>query len=121
LAPDDPVSESTPPLARGPSGEHRTAEPKDPPSGVAFPPEVVVEVRTRLRRAAGQVQAVERMLDEGRDCTEVITQLSAAIHALEQAGYRLLAAGLASCFAAAQGQPTEEARALFERLFSKLA
>lgn len=90
-------------------------------SGVAFPPEVVTEVRTRLRRAAGQVQAVERMLDEGRDCTEVITQLSAAIHALEQAGYRLLAAGLASCFAAAGGKPNQEAQELFEKLFSKLA
>jgi DNA-binding FrmR family transcriptional regulator len=112
----------TEPAPEPPRADARKMPPLEvtPASGVAFPPEVVTEVRTRLRRAGGQVQAVERMLDEGRDCTEVITQLSAAIHALEQAGYRLLAAGLASCFEAAGGKPSDEARELFEKLFSKL-
>lgn len=87
-----------------------------------FPPEVVDEVRARLRRAAGQVQAVERMLADGRDCREVLTQLAAARRALEQAGVRLLAAGLARCLsdpqrAAAEGYPPEE----MERLFLKLS
>lgn len=87
-----------------------------------FPPEVVDEVRTRLRRAAGQVQAVERMLADGRDCREVLTQLVAARRALEQAGLRLLAAGLTRCLsepeqAAAEGYSPEE----MERLFLKLS
>ncbi|MGA2873502.1 MAG: metal-sensitive transcriptional regulator [Candidatus Dormibacteria bacterium] len=62
-----------------------------------LPDEVVDDVRRRLHRAAGQVQAVERMLDEGRDCRDVVTQLSAATKALEQAGLRLVAAGLTYC------------------------
>jgi len=62
-----------------------------------FPDEVVDDVRARLRRAAGQVQAVERMLGEGRECREVVTQLSAATKALEQAGFKLVAAGLTYC------------------------
>ena len=33
-----------------------------------MPDDVVADVRKRLRRAGGQVQAVERMLDEGREC-----------------------------------------------------
>ncbi len=33
-----------------------------------LPNDVVDDVRKRLRRAAGQVQAVERMLAEGREC-----------------------------------------------------
>ena len=37
-----------------------------------IPENVVDDVRKRLRRAAGQVQAVERMLSEGRECREVV-------------------------------------------------
>jgi len=86
-----------------------------------LPTEVVSEVRTRLRRAAGQVQAVERMLAEGRECSDVVTQLSAATKALEQAGFKLVAAGLTFCLehpeqAAADGYPLETV----ERMFLKL-
>lgn len=35
------------------------------------------EVTARLRRIGGQVRGVERMVDENRDCREVVTQLSA--------------------------------------------
>ena len=49
-----------------------------------LPDEVVDDVRKRLRRVAGQVQGVERMLEEGRECRDVVTQLSAASKALEQ-------------------------------------
>ena len=59
-----------------------------------LPDEVIDDVRKRLRRVAGQVQGIERMLDEGRECRDVVTQLSAATRALEQAGFRLIAAGL---------------------------
>jgi DNA-binding FrmR family transcriptional regulator len=86
-----------------------------------LPPEVVDDVRKRLRRAAGQVQAVERMLAEGRECRDVVTQLSAATKALEQAGFKLVAAGLTYCLerpdeAAASGYPLDA----MERLFMKL-
>ena len=86
-----------------------------------LPPEVVSDVRTRLRRAAGQVQAVERMLAEGRECRDVVTQLSAATKALEQAGFKLVAAGLTYCLehpqeAAVDGYPLEAV----ERMFMKL-
>ncbi len=95
-----------------------------------LPGDVVDEVCKRLRRAGGQVGAVERMLAEGRDCREVITQLSAAIRALEQAGFRLLAGGLSSCLeqageageaGEAGGVSAGDARALFEELFLKLS
>jgi DNA-binding FrmR family transcriptional regulator len=35
------------------------------------------------------------MLEEGRECRDVVTQISAATKALEQAGFRLVASGLA--------------------------
>jgi DNA-binding FrmR family transcriptional regulator len=87
-----------------------------------MPEDVVEEVRRRLHRVAGQVKAVERMLDEGRECRDVVTQISAATKALEQAGFRLVAAGLTYCVqnpddAAADGYPLDEV----QRMFMKLA
>ena len=86
-----------------------------------LPDEVVSDVRKRLRRAAGQVAAVERMLDEGRDCKEIVTQLSAATRALEQAGCRGGSAGLGYCLsdpgrAAAEGSPLAEVEKMFMKL-----
>jgi len=61
------------------------------------------------------------MLDEQRECREVVVQLSAAIKALEQAGFRLVASGLSWCAAnpdeaEADGYPLAE----LERLFMKI-
>jgi DNA-binding FrmR family transcriptional regulator len=87
-----------------------------------FPEEVTKDLRVRLRRAAGQVQAVESMLAEGRDCREIVTQLSAATKALEHVGFRLISSGLVYCLehpgeAEASGYDIDEV----QRLFTKLA
>ena len=87
-----------------------------------LPDDVVDDLRKRLRRAGGQVQAIEKMLAEGRECRDVVTQLSAAISALEQTGFRLIASGLTYCIehpdeARASGYPLDEV----QRLFTKLA
>ena len=86
-----------------------------------LPDEVLEDVRRRLRRAGGQVAAVERMLDEGRDCREVITQLTAAIRALEQAGFKVISSGMVWCLtnpeeAAEQGLGPDEVERMFLRL-----
>lgn len=62
-----------------------------------LPPEVVDDLRKRLRRIAGQVQGVERMLADGRECRDVATQLSAVSKAVDRAGFKLVAAGLTYC------------------------
>jgi len=87
-----------------------------------LPAEVVDDVRKRLRRVEGQVRGVERILEEGRECRDVVTQISAATRALEQAGFRLVSAGLTWCVenpteAAEGGYPLPE----IERMFMKLA
>ena len=87
-----------------------------------IPENVVDDVRWRLRRAAGQVQALDRMLADGRECREVVIQISAATKALEQAGFKLIAAGLTYCVerpeeAEADGYALEDV----ERMFLKLA
>ena len=86
-----------------------------------LPDEVTAEVRRRLRRVGGQIGGIERMLDEGRDCKEVVAQISAATKALEQAGFRLVAEGLTYCIgnpdvAKADGYDVESVQRMFMRL-----
>jgi DNA-binding FrmR family transcriptional regulator len=86
-----------------------------------LPEEITDELRKRLRRVAGQVQGIERMLDEGRECRDIVTQISAANRALEQAGFKLVSAGLTYCLAhpeeaEADGYPIGEVEKMFMRL-----
>jgi DNA-binding FrmR family transcriptional regulator len=88
---------------------------------VQLPEDVSQDVRLRLRRVAGQVQGIERMLDEGRDCKDIVTQISAATKALEQAGFRVVAAGLTYCVenpeeAEADGYGMDAVQKMFMRL-----
>jgi DNA-binding FrmR family transcriptional regulator len=87
-----------------------------------IPDDVIEDVRRRLHRASGQLAGIERMLDDGRECKDVVTQISAATRALEQAGFRLVAAGLTYCIAhpeeaEAAGYPLD----VVEKMFRKLA
>ncbi len=87
-----------------------------------LPDEVVEDVRKRLHRVSGQLAGIERMLDEGRDCKDVVTQITAATKALEQSGFKLVSAGLVYCLtnpdeAEASGYPLE----VVEKMFMKLA
>lgn len=62
-----------------------------------FPEDVDDDVRKRLRRVEGQIRGLQKMLDEGKDCRDVITQLSAAQAALDRVAYRLIGAGMRYC------------------------
>ena len=86
-----------------------------------LPEETRTDLQKRLRRAEGQVRAVQRMLDEGRDCREVLMQLSAATKALEQSGFLLVAAGLRYCVvhpeaSAAEGFDLDAVEKMFRKL-----
>ena len=86
-----------------------------------LPEEVIRDVRTRLHRVAGQIEGIEGMLDEGRECRDVVMQISAATKALEQAGFRLVAAGLTYCVAnpeqaEVEGYSLEEVQKMFMKL-----
>src|SRR5574341_1423832 len=52
------------------------------------------EVVRRLRRIGGQVQGLQRMIPEGRDCADVAQQVAAARAALDRVAIDLIAAGL---------------------------
>ncbi len=87
-----------------------------------LPQETLADLNKRLRRAEGQVRGIATMLDEGRDCREVVTQLTAVIKALEQAAFFLVAAGLTWCVSDPE-RAAEEGYALadVQKMFMKLA
>ncbi|MEZ5217021.1 MAG: metal-sensitive transcriptional regulator [Ilumatobacteraceae bacterium] len=87
-----------------------------------LPEDVNADLLRRLARAEGQVRGVQAMIREGRECRDIIAQLSAARKALDQAGFKLLAAGLSTCLTDPDGA-TEAGFDLeeVERLFLKLA
>jgi DNA-binding FrmR family transcriptional regulator len=72
----------------------------------------------RLRRAEGQLAGVIRMLESGRDCKDVVTQLAAVSRALDKAGFSIVASGLKQCLAEDGG---ELDLAVMEKLFLSLA
>ena len=74
----------------------------------------------RLRRAQGQIGGVIKMIEEGRDCADVVTQLAAASRALDRAGFKIIATGLQQCASSADGS-AEANRAQLEKLFLSLA
>ncbi|MFE7173798.1 metal-sensitive transcriptional regulator [Streptomyces sp. NPDC057616] len=83
-------------------------------------------VLNRLRRAQGQIAGVIRMIEEGRDCEDVITQLAAASRALDRAGFAIIATGLQQCLTDVEagrknGEDVEQMRTRLEKLFLSLA
>ncbi|PTX55112.1 DNA-binding FrmR family transcriptional regulator [Melghirimyces profundicolus] len=54
-------------------------------------------VQNRLRRAQGQLAGVLRMMDDGKECKEVISQLSAIRKAVDRTMALLVASNLQQC------------------------
>ncbi len=79
-------------------------------------------VLTRLRRAQGQLGGVISMIEQGRDCKDVVTQLAAVSRALDRAGFKIIASGMRHCItgneAGASAPLTEDE---LEKLFLSLA
>jgi DNA-binding FrmR family transcriptional regulator len=82
--------------------------------------QAVGQVLNRLRRAQGQLAGVIAMIENGRDCQDVVTQLAAVSRALDRAGFKIVASGMRQCLAAQDGDApmTEEQ---MEKLFLTLA
>ena len=77
-------------------------------------------VINRLKRASGQLNGVLRMLEEGRECEDVVTQLAAVSSALDKAGFAIIASGLQQCLTAEGGADELDVKKM-ERLFLSLA
>jgi DNA-binding FrmR family transcriptional regulator len=87
---------------------------------VARNPEDLGAVANRLRRAEGQIGGVLRMIEQGRDCKDIITQLVAVNHALDRAGFAIITSTLKRCLAEPDGANSADVRSL-EKLFLTLS
>ena len=87
---------------------------------VQLNPDEMGAVVNRLRRAQGQIGGVLRMIEEGRDCKDIVTQLAAVNHALDRAGFAIIATGLRQCLTEPDGADSVDTKAL-EKLFLSLA
>jgi DNA-binding FrmR family transcriptional regulator len=82
-------------------------------------PETLAAALNRLRRAQGQLAGVIRMIEEGRECADVVTQLAAVSKALDRAGFAIIATSLQECIV--HGESAELDKEKLERLFLSLA
>ena len=55
----------------------------------------------RLRRIEGQVRGIEKMVDDERYCIDILTQIGAAMTALENVGLKVLEDHVDHCVAGA--------------------
>jgi DNA-binding FrmR family transcriptional regulator len=80
------------------------------------------DVTKRLRRVQGQIGGIIQMIDDGRQCTDVLTQVAAASRALDRAGFKLVATGLRQCLSrSSDGEGDVPSEQELERLFMALA
>ncbi len=59
--------------------------------------EEVDKILNRLRRVEGQARGLQRMIEEGRDCEDILTQLAATRAALDRVGIYLITTKVREC------------------------
>lgn len=69
-------------------------------------------ISKRVKRAHGQLGAVVRMLDEGRSCEDIVTQMAAVAKAVNTAAFTLISASLRECLV----DPDTDAEEIVPRL-----
>jgi DNA-binding FrmR family transcriptional regulator len=72
-----------------------------------------------LRHAQGQLAGVIAMIETGRDCAELVTQLAAVSRALDRAGFKIVTSGMRQCLPGDGDAPMTEQQ--MEKLFLILA
>ena len=101
------------PVADTPGGIHTEV--------VDIPPGELADVVKRLRRIEGQIGGIVKMIEDGRDCSAVVTQLAAASKALSKAGFAVISTGMRYCSTTEDGESREIDLRELERLFLTLA
>ena len=77
-------------------------------------------IHKRVKRAQGQIAGITRMLEEGRTCEEIVTQMSAVSKAIKTAAISLISASLRECLES-DHPDTAVITARLQKLFLSLA
>ncbi|MFZ1361805.1 MAG: metal-sensitive transcriptional regulator [Candidatus Nanopelagicales bacterium] len=81
-------------------------------------PNDMTSVINRLNRAQGQLAGIVRMIEDGRECRDIVTQIAAVSRALDKAGFAVVATGLKQCMDSKDSDMEVED---LEKLFLSLA
>jgi DNA-binding FrmR family transcriptional regulator len=68
------------------------------------------KLMNRMKRINGQVQGIIKMMEEGKDCKELVSQMTAARHALDRAAALMVSMNLEKCLREQieKGESTQE-------------
>ena len=83
-------------------------------------PAEMTPVINRIKRAQGQLNGILRMLEEGRECEDVVTQVAAVSRALDKAGFAVVSIGLQQAINSPEGINSLDMQRM-EKLFLSLA
>jgi DNA-binding FrmR family transcriptional regulator len=82
------------------------------------------DVLNRLKRIEGQIRGLQRLIEEQKDCTEIVHQLAAARKALDKVGFMVLSHRLQECVEKKKSAGSHDAEQAMEeamKLFLTLA
>lgn len=77
------------------------------------------EIFKRVKRAEGQIAGVIRMLEDGRNCEEIVHQMAAVGKAMNTAAITLISSSLEECMSEKKNNQAQRERLL--KLFMSLA
>jgi len=85
--------------------------------------DTATDIVLRLKRIEGQIRGVQRMIEEGRQCGDVLTQVLAARSSLDQVALQVFTEQIETCLSAPGAADDETKRRLQEsvKLWAKLA
>ena len=87
--------------------------------GPMLDPDEMKSILQRLKRAQGQIGGIVKMIEDGRECQDIVTQLAAVSRAVDRAGFAVIALGLRQCLIDPTSQQVDVDA--LEKLFLSLA
>ncbi len=88
---------------------------------VDIPQGELADVVKRLNRIQGQIGGIVRMIEGGRDCAAVVTQLAAASKALNKASFAVVSTGMRYCSLNSEAETRDVDLRELEKLLLSLA
>lgn len=74
------------------------------------------QIKTRLRKIEGQVRGVLRLMEEGKSCKDVVSQLSAVRNAADKALAQIVAENLQQCILEEQNAGRDSSKVVQEAI-----
>ncbi len=87
-----------------------------PRKAAAVDPDIKTRNQKRLKRIEGQVRGLQKMVDEDRYCSDIMTQIASVHEALRAVGRELMRNHLKHCATEAIRRSPEEAEAMYDEL-----